>query len=190
MNSMMRKPIIPDPLKIVAKNMKLSRDSDQNKVEMAKEHYGITENPREGGYIMPDGTMLDLSGRHHATGYTREGMYNVPMKGQPDYLGGRRSTDHREIPAKLTELSHGSGNELMENFMKVTGAIAMYQSGDSINVRINVHADVSPKQWSTLKHLSYGVDQIRYELWGEGVDESGQAYNVGQIRRAYNDARR
>src|SRR3990167_10713980 len=48
-------------------------------IESAKEIFGITTNPKEAGYILPDGKMLDFSGK-------REG-------GTP----GTRVVDHREI---------------------------------------------------------------------------------------------
>jgi hypothetical protein len=45
----------------------------------AKEAFGTTNNPKEAGYILPDGTFLDLSGQRHGA------------------RGGRRQEDHREI---------------------------------------------------------------------------------------------
>jgi len=40
------------------------------------------KNLNEAGYVLPDGTMLDFSGRHQAVGY--EG--GKVMAGKPDYL--------------------------------------------------------------------------------------------------------
>jgi hypothetical protein len=33
----------------------------------AKERFGITYNLKEAGYVLPDGSMLDFSGRHQAS---------------------------------------------------------------------------------------------------------------------------
>lgn len=47
--------------------------------EIAKKEFGTTEDWREAGYILPDGTLLDLSGKNQG--------------GSP----GVRSRDHREV---------------------------------------------------------------------------------------------
>lgn len=53
---------------------------------LAKERFGTTNDIRECGYVLPDGSMLDFSGRHMVTGDT-----------DTSHLKGRRSVDHREI---------------------------------------------------------------------------------------------
>lgn len=45
--------------------------------------FGVTRNPREAGYILTDGTMLDMTGRHYAQDHPS--------------LRNRRSVDHREL---------------------------------------------------------------------------------------------
>lgn len=50
---------------------------------MAKDYFGITNDFRECGFILPDGSMLDLSGRH--TGAKEEDV------------SGRRRIDHRSV---------------------------------------------------------------------------------------------
>ena len=64
-----------------------------------KEYFGITFNPREAGYILSDGTMLDFSGRHYAGGYKYDKQYGQfrPKQGKPDYYANDRVIDHREI---------------------------------------------------------------------------------------------
>jgi hypothetical protein len=67
----------------------------------AKERYGITQDFKETGYIMADGTMLDFSGRNEAVGYNNIHQGGkppfVPKPGEPDYLKGQRNTDHRDV---------------------------------------------------------------------------------------------
>lgn len=66
--------------------------------ESAKRTMGVTQRIDEAGYILPDGTLLDFTGRHYGTGYERKGDYQFgPKPGQPDYVKGQRQVDHREI---------------------------------------------------------------------------------------------
>ena len=89
--------------------------------QQAKDHFGVTGDVREAGYMLPDGTLLDLSGRHYASGYQKKGDRYVPKRGQPDYLEKQRSTDHRELEG----LSEKGGTEGMNEFMDKTGAVRM-----------------------------------------------------------------
>jgi hypothetical protein len=91
-------------------------DERENLAQKAIAHFGTTHNPAESGYIMPGGQHLDLTGRHYATGYTNK----RPNPGQPDYLRGTRSVDHRELP---DELSPKGGTEGMFDFMHRSGAV-------------------------------------------------------------------
>jgi hypothetical protein len=58
--------------------------------EKAKALTGITKEPREAGFVLRDGTMLDLSGRYYATGYVRSGESFVPEAGKEDYLKNQK----------------------------------------------------------------------------------------------------
>jgi hypothetical protein len=116
----------------------------------AKEVFGVTDDMHEAGYVTPDGTMLDFSGRHEATGYHKEGDRFVPDKGPPssrwpqqgtaDYLAGQRNVDHREVsdvvPEQVGEWSgYGYGEGRMrtlqsEGFARVTA------QGDDLGIEI------------------------------------------------------
>lgn len=92
--------------KAVDTNMQLSED--------AIKHYGKTYSPSEAGYMAPTGEMLDLSGRHYATGYSG----GRPLPGQPDYLKGSRGVDHRELPDSVyAAFPNQSNTERMRSFM-------------------------------------------------------------------------
>lgn len=104
---------------------------DESLITKAKEHFGITKEPKEAGYVLPDGSMLDLSGRHYATGYENINGRFVPKAGQPDYLKGTRSVDHREV-ADITDVG---GTEGMRQFMNKTGAIRN-QPGNGIDTTV------------------------------------------------------
>ena len=71
---------------------KLQKVSEKDKAQSekifsaAKKKFGTTSDIREAGYVLPDGTMLDFSGRHEM------------MPGSDSsHLNGRRATDHRAI---------------------------------------------------------------------------------------------
>ncbi|MBO4786981.1 MAG: hypothetical protein J5510_07930 [Prevotella sp.] len=93
----------------------------------AKERFGTTNDMREAGYILPDGTMLDFSGRHELFGADDSGVK------------GHRYTDHRVI----SSLAYGydaDGNEVdtgiktdMPDFIE-RGAIRIDYNAGSINL--------------------------------------------------------
>ena len=97
---------------------------DEAVIKQATEHFGLTSDAREAGYILPNGKMLDLTGRHYATGYEKvEGRYQ-PQAGQRDYLTGTRNVDHRE----LGDIGPG-GTEGMHDFMAKSGAVRFDHNG-------------------------------------------------------------
>ncbi len=55
-------------------------------ITAAKKHFGTTRDIREAGYILPDGKLLDFSGRHEL----EPGTSDRPVRGQ-------RTSDHRDI---------------------------------------------------------------------------------------------
>jgi hypothetical protein len=89
--------------------------------EFVKRHFGLTRDLREAGYILSDGSMLDLTGRHYASGYVRRGDRFVPTR--DDYLAGTRSVDHRELPMEVKDALGKRGSESMLAFMKETRAL-------------------------------------------------------------------
>jgi tetrahydromethanopterin S-methyltransferase subunit F len=93
---------------------------DPRLAQAATSHFGITNNPRETGYILDDGTRLDLSGRHYASGYMKQGNKYVPESGQPDYLRNDRAVDHRELGDLVPTGGTWSG---LSNFMDQSGAV-------------------------------------------------------------------
>lgn len=78
---------------------------DDNLIESAKENFGITNDVREAFYILPDGTMLDGSGRHWG--------------GDERDVAGTRQVDHADI----AEVLDSSGAKAMYEFMGKTGAM-------------------------------------------------------------------
>lgn len=56
---------------------------------------GLTDDIMEAGYVLPDGRMVDLTGRNEAVDYKKEGDYYVAE--DDDYLAGERVEDHRVV---------------------------------------------------------------------------------------------
>ena len=101
--------------------------------QSAKDYFGVTRSPNETGYIMQDGTRLDLSGRHYAGGYEKKGDRFVPEAGKPDYLGGDRAVDHREL-YDLKGLKEGEHQwDSVEQLMRETGAVR-YMPNQGISI--------------------------------------------------------
>lgn len=82
-----------------------SRKEKYSYINKAKEYFGLTDDPNEAGYILPDGTMLDFSGRH---------------AGMSHGLG--RAIDHRAVSSLLGKEGLKM-TEGMNAFMRLTGAV-------------------------------------------------------------------
>ncbi len=111
-----------------------SIDSDNNLAWAAIQHFGLTNDYRECGYIIPFRSwafMLDLSGKHEHPDYERQPREHKYVQGMAtnelkpgkrfDDLRGSRYTDHRSLGEFLPGL--GSGTDEMIEFMQRTGAI-------------------------------------------------------------------
>lgn len=139
---------------------------DNDLIQKAKTHFGLTDRYSEAGYIMPDGSMLDLTGRHYATGY-KDGK---PLKGQPDYLAHRRAVDHREI---ADVVGHG-GTEGMIDFQNRAGAVRFsYNDGTPM---VSVTGRPTPIQLSRIITASKGTDYISLD-----IDNSAGDTLMGQV---------
>jgi hypothetical protein len=100
-------------------------------IQKAVNYFGITYNPLEAGYLLPDGRMLDFSGRHWATMTYKQRYFDKSWElrkpNERDFCAGHRQVDHREIKI-LWENYIDSGNTpwyYMQEFMKRTGAIRL-----------------------------------------------------------------
>ena len=99
--------------------------------DLAKSHFGTTFRPQETGFILDDGTRLDLSGRHEASGYIKQGDRFIPEAGQTDYLKNERSSDHRSVNQVMPNSQYGW--DALAQFIDQTGAVRyMPDSGVSM----------------------------------------------------------
>ena len=146
----------------------------------AKEKFGTTYDMREAGYILPDGSMLDFSGKHEIRG------------ADTSFLNGQRSVDHRaiqEIAYDFDENKTGVETD-MGDFLD-RGAIRIdYNTG-----AINLNVAPTKAQKDRLKRLIERNDGDVYIDFGKGWDtehyveyESARASRVlADIDRYFNE---
>ena len=150
-------------------------ENNSNIFELAKERFGVTNDIRECGYILPDGSMLDFTGRHMADGDT-------------SHLRGRRSVDHRDI-ADLNyekDLKTKSGLDIsMEQFIR-SGAIRIHCSNTWSS--INLFVKPTPQQINVLLRLiQYSKGCVTVEI-GDGNESLSYAeYDEVRPRRVTSD---
>ncbi len=139
-------------------------------VKEAVETFGITYNINEAGYVLPDGRMLDFSGRHENPGYVRKGDVFIP-EGR-DYLAGSRRILHSDI---------GPG---VEAFLDM-GAMRI----DGLAIVADIGSRPTSKQYKQLEELAF-----RGEILVDMADGTRKDYIVssadfskikGQIERFY-----
>lgn len=113
---------------------------------IAKEYFGTTTNLNEAGYILNDGSLLDLSGKN---------------MGGP---AGRRSLDHREVNSAFIETENSDYEDVGFNEFIDNGAIRfMPESNSFLIARMP-----SEKQFDELKKI---LDKKNGEVFIELVDE-------------------
>jgi hypothetical protein len=147
----------------------------------AKDKFGITYDMREAGYILPDGSMLDFSGKHEIRG------------ADTSFLNGQRSVDHRaiqEIAYDFDENKTGVETDLGDFLDR--GAIRIdYNTG-----AINLNVAPTKAQKDRLKRLIERNDGDVYIDFGKGWDtehyveyESARASRVlADIDRYFNES--
>ena len=147
---------------------------------LAKERFGTTNDIRECGYVLPDGSMLDFSGRHMVTGDT-----------DTSHLKGRRSVDHREIgdlnwDRDMTTRTNVNIN--MADFIR-KGAIRIHCSNtwSSINLFVKpTKEQINP----LLRLIQYSKGNVTVEI-GDGDNSYEYAeWDEANPRRVINDVMR
>lgn len=150
---------------------------------LAKQLFGITNDIRECGYILPDGSMLDFSGRH---------TLNVGT--DSSHLAGRRSIDHREI-SNIGWTRDGNTKNFdisMEDFIRC-GAIRVHV--ERTYSRINLFKKPTNEQISILKRIiQYSMGCVDVEI-GDGneslsygeFDEARPSVVIAKINRYFDE---
>lgn len=128
----------------------------------AVQHFGITADIREAGYLLPCGRLLDFSGR--AEDPSSRKLPRDPYKGQ-------RSTDHRDLPDSIADAlpeQPGSEANLMVRFMEATGAIRLKHP-----FGLSLITDYTPteEQFRVLQKIyGYLDDEMTIDLFNSNGD--------------------
>jgi hypothetical protein len=126
----------------------------------AKQRFGITKSIYEAGYVLPDGTMLDFSGRSQASGYKRNGATFRPTDGKSDYLRDSRGIDHREIEWDgMPDYTETWGS--MADFLRL-GAVRIDGNSGTISMRSRLRP--TSAQLRVLKDLVTSADGAYLDL--------------------------
>lgn len=174
--------ILPAKLQKVADNASVEEEkSSEALFEATKEKFGTTNDLREAGYILPDGTMLDFSGR-----------YMVDKGRDTSHLRGRRAVDHRAI--------HEVGYDQDDNETGFITDMADFIGRGAIRIdanagTINLSKVPTAKQARVLRMLILRNDGDVSVDFGNGYDsehyaeyESARATRVlGDIDRYFNE---
>lgn len=107
---------------------------DADLIARAKDNFGVTRDPKEAFYVLPDGSMLDGSGRHW-------GGSEVDVRGQ-------RQVDHGDVG----EVMDSSGAQAMYDFMSQTGAMRF----DANAGIASIARTPTPEQLAVLSRTSRG----------------------------------
>jgi len=118
-----------------------------------KEHFGTTYNWKETGYILQDGSRLDLSGRHEGAS------------------GGYRSVDHREI-FDIYEDGDIFGSEALVEFMG-RGNIRVMPENPGINLQVEPNAEQYRLIQDLVERLGFKEKYFAVDIdneYGETID--------------------
>jgi hypothetical protein len=131
---------------------------------LATKYFGTTTNPKSAGYMLDDGTMLDLSGRKFGS------------------LSDSREMDHRDInmafedldDSKLKTTSYGritpeSNSFYMIHFMNMTKSIRMALYGDSLNLDFETKPTPSQKLEIDTIIATYKIKEVVVDYKGDSL---------------------
>lgn len=126
----------------------------------AKKRFGLTKSLYEAGYVLPDGTLLDFSGRSQADGFTQGADLVFRSASGRDYMKDQRGIDHREI--EWDEMpDYPEAWHAMTRFLSL-GAIRI--DGNSGMISMHSRAKPTAAQLSILKALVISADGAYVDL--------------------------
>jgi len=143
-------------------------------IDEAINKFGITKDPKEAGYILPDGKLLDLSGKNEGG------------------TAGTRSLDHRDIGRILPkEYSGDTATSYLLTFASQTGSLRMSDLGDQLYLDI-IGTVPTDAQIRSMKSIAKGYDQLTVDITdvrGNTVLSADFSAKPSSIDRLTNDAR-
>ena len=115
----------------------------------AKNRHGVTRSIYEAGYVLPDGTMLDFSGRADAAGFKQLPNLSFVAESGRDYMRDQRGVDHREIEWEGMKPAEEQWSSMVD-FLRL-GAIRI--DANSGMISMHSRAKVTASQMSVLKDI-------------------------------------
>jgi hypothetical protein len=149
--------------------------------KLAIKHYGLTDNPSEAGFILPEGKMLDFSGR-----FQRMGDTFIPKDGK-DRRVSLRATDHSDVGRILSQtalkdldsddldaiFTPGRNYRNIERFKKASGSVRLnmspFRGKYDIDIDIRKDTPITSSQERLLRKIEkeYKPEEIHYEVTHE-----------------------
>jgi hypothetical protein len=179
-NSMEEAGDLRTPLEIYEEQLEFAKDDpdlvledfdpgDPDLIELAVRAHGLTDDLAEAGYILPDGRLLDFSGKR---------------EGGPS---GTRNMDHRQLSFPH-DTDFDSPTDVMNAFMRETGAVRM----DANSGSVDLEAEPTSKQLSVIEDVFDNAEGGFVDLHEEGrprasfeVSDGAERKATGQIRRYF-----
>jgi len=148
-------------------------------IDEALRKWGTTHDLNEAGYLLPDGRLLDMSGRRQAVGYNPE--TGKPTRGESDYLAGQRNLDHGDVVG-LDTIKANDRHSAISEFLDATGAARIdYQS--KLGGEITVETRTNPSS-GLLAELGKLFRQYEIEdAYLDARDQTGHFFNGQHINR-------
>lgn len=169
-------------------------------LQRAISHYGLTADPREAGYILPDGSLLDFSegGRGQRSQDHRNVSFIVQgpsAKREAQLLRELEAIDLQDpsqrarreaIRRELRRMQDWTRTDAMWRFMDVTGAIRFMPESNSYELRRRpTSAQISSMKDATmLLGMPPNIDMRR-----PGRDEFNRYYDEWNVAEAWRDMR-
>jgi hypothetical protein len=139
-----------------------------------KKNHGVTRSIYEAGYVLPDGTMLDFSGKSQVGDYQRgeDGVFRIKA-GVRDWMKDQRGMDHREI--EWQDMPDYKENwERMVGFLRL-GAVRI--DANSGMISMHSRAKITSAQASVLKSIVTSADGAYVDLEDDANNRSSMQLN-------------
>lgn len=143
--------------------------------EEVKKRHGVTRSIYEAGYVLPDGTMLDFSGRADAGGFTQGADLVFRAQGR-DYMKDQRGVDHREIEWQDMP-EYKETWEPMAAFLRL-GAVRV--DANSGMISMHSRAKITSAQASALKSIVIAADGAYIDLEDDAKNRSSMQLDGGK----------
>ena len=141
-----------------------------------KKRHGVTRSIYEAGYILPDGTMLDFSGRADAGDFKQGPDLIFRPTGGRDWMKDQRGVDHREIEWQDMP-SYKETWEPMVAFLRL-GAVRV--DANSGMISMHSRAKITAAQASALKSIVVAADGAYIDLEDDARNRSSMQLNGGK----------